>query len=226
MKDEKKTKRMLIEELQSLRCRVRELEGSGEDALRALKDFNDNVIQSIPSGLVAHDLEMRITLWNKAMEEVSGYRAEEVLGKDPYEIFPHLREEGLDKFHQAALEGSVVSRTNVPYRTPKGKSGFTNETCFPLRDADGAVVGVMGIVEDVTEIVRLEKEVGRLHQEVEQRKLVEVAKGILMREIGLSEAESYILIQKRSRNEGAKMVDVARLVISLHGTADEREKFI
>ncbi len=196
-----------------------------EEALRALKEFNDHVLQSMPAGLVAHDLEFRITLWNKTMEEISGYTAEEVLGRDPYDVFPHLKEDGLDQLHRAALEGNIVSMTNVPYRTPRGKEGYANEKYFPLRDGEGRIVGVIGIIEDVTHTVRLEKEVAQLQDELESRKLVEVAKGIIMREFAVSEAESYRYIQKKSQDEKRKMGEVARRLIHSLGSEEERKRF-
>lgn len=203
---------------------VTERKRAGE-ALRALKEFNDNVIQSMPTGLIAHDLDLKITLWNQAMEEISGYKAEEVLGKVPYEVFPHLTEQGLDELHKGALEGQVLSRTNIPYHTPKGKSGYASEKYFPLKDHDGKIIGVMGIVEDVTETVRLEREIARLQEELHERKIVEVAKGILMREMELSEAGAYKYIQKKSQNEKRKMSEVARRLIDAFGSEEELGKF-
>jgi PAS domain S-box-containing protein len=196
-----------------------------EETLHSLKEFNENVVQSIQDGLITLDKDFRITSWNKAMEEISGYAAQEMLGKVPFKVFPHLIEEGVDELHRAALEGQAIERTNIPYQTPKGKIGYTDERYLPLRDQAGEIIGTLAVVEDVTEMVRLEQRVAGLQEELEQRKLVEIAKGILMRELGLSEAESYKLIQKRSRDRNEKMREIARLVIELHGTKEERDKF-
>ncbi|MFQ5875454.1 MAG: PAS domain S-box protein, partial [Dehalococcoidia bacterium] len=195
-----------------------------EEALRALKEFNENVVHSIQDGLVALDRDFRITVWNNAMEEISGYTVEEVLGQVASDVFPHLIEQGGDELHNTALEGQVASRSNIPYLTPKGKAGYTNEKYLPLRDAAGQVVGTLAIVEDVTESVHLEQQIIHLQEEIERRKLVEIAKGILMQERGLSEAEAYTLIQKRSRDGNRKMVDVAKDVIGLFNTINNREK--
>lgn len=63
----------------------------------------------------------------------------------------------------------------------------------------------------------LQQEVADLRQALETRKLVERAKGILMRRLNLTEAEAFRRLQKRSQDENCKLRDVAQAII----TADE-----
>ncbi|HFD39247.1 MAG TPA: response regulator [Anaerolineae bacterium] len=63
----------------------------------------------------------------------------------------------------------------------------------------------------------LRQEVDDLRQALETRKLVERAKGILMRRLGLGEEEAFRRLQKRSQDENRKMREVAQAII----TADE-----
>jgi PAS domain S-box-containing protein len=195
-----------------------------EEALRTCREFNEYVIQSIQDGLATLDRDLRITLWNKAMERISGYAAQEVLWKNAFEVFPHLVEEGTVELLKTALEGQASGRSNVSYRTPKGKSGFTNEKYLPFWNPQDEVVGVLAIVEDVTEALHWAQESARLEEELEQRKVVEIAKGILMRELGLQEDESFQFIRKKSQDESKKMVDVAKQVIEFFGSSEERNK--
>ena len=53
----------------------------------------------------------------------------------------------------------------------------------------------------------------QMNEALEARKLVERAKGILMRQTGLDEETAYLRLQKTARNENRKLVDVARAVI-------------
>jgi len=64
---------------------------------------------------------------------------------------------------------------------------------------------------------QLEEKLQQTSEALESRKLIERAKGILMRETGLDEEAAYLRLQKTARNENRKMVDVARAVI----TADQ-----
>lgn len=52
-----------------------------------------------------------------------------------------------------------------------------------------------------------------INEQLETRKLVERAKGILMREANLDEEGAYLALQKVARNENKKMADVARAII-------------
>ncbi|HZD64734.1 MAG TPA: ANTAR domain-containing protein, partial [Acidimicrobiales bacterium] len=60
----------------------------------------------------------------------------------------------------------------------------------------------------------MQAEVDRLSDALETRKLVERAKGILMEQRGLSEAEAFARIQRRARDANRRMADVAREVIA------------
>jgi AmiR/NasT family two-component response regulator len=53
----------------------------------------------------------------------------------------------------------------------------------------------------------------KANEALETRKLVERAKGILMRQTGLDEESAYLRLQKTARNENRKIVDVARAII-------------
>jgi two-component system, response regulator PdtaR len=64
-----------------------------------------------------------------------------------------------------------------------------------------------------TEFVALEAEVDRAHQALEDRKLIERAKGLLMEALEISEAEAFARIQRSARNRNLRLADVARAVI-------------
>ena len=62
---------------------------------------------------------------------------------------------------------------------------------------------------------RLEKELDELKQGLEERKLIERAKGILMKRKSISEAEAYRRIQKMSMDSRVAMRDIAMKIIEL-----------
>ncbi len=57
------------------------------------------------------------------------------------------------------------------------------------------------------------QKISQMNEQLETRKLVERAKGILMRETGMDEETAYLTLQKAARNENKKMADVARALI-------------
>jgi response regulator NasT len=57
------------------------------------------------------------------------------------------------------------------------------------------------------------EEVAAVRQQLENRKMIERAKGLLMRRTGLSEQEAYRILQRTSQDRSVPMVDVAREVL-------------
>ncbi len=68
-----------------------------------------------------------------------------------------------------------------------------------------------------TEFQQLHKEVDDLRDALETRKLVERAKGILMRRLNLSEEEAFRRLQRRSQNENKKLGEIAQAIITADG---------
>jgi AmiR/NasT family two-component response regulator len=63
----------------------------------------------------------------------------------------------------------------------------------------------------------LQGEVEDLRQALEARKLIERAKGILMKRLGISEQEAFRRMQVQSQKENRKLVEIARAIITAHG---------
>src|SRR3970282_3047523 len=72
------------------------------DELRGLKDYNENILESLDSGIVVLDLDGRVVRWNRAMEGLYGRARAEVLGQALDSVFPEAFLE--------ALRGSLVLR--------------------------------------------------------------------------------------------------------------------
>jgi AmiR/NasT family two-component response regulator len=60
---------------------------------------------------------------------------------------------------------------------------------------------------------QLEGKLQQANEALESRKLIERAKGILMRQTGIDEETAYLRLQKTARNENRKLADVARAII-------------
>ncbi|MDR7417102.1 MAG: response regulator [Armatimonadota bacterium] len=63
----------------------------------------------------------------------------------------------------------------------------------------------------------LQGEVQDLREALEARKLIERAKGILMKRLGISEQEAFRRMQVQSQKENRKLVEIARAIITAHG---------
>ncbi len=61
---------------------------------------------------------------------------------------------------------------------------------------------------------RLKRELQDARSELEDRKVIDQAKGILMRQRGLDEAAAYALLRKTAMNQNRKLVDVAQSLLT------------
>jgi response regulator NasT len=64
---------------------------------------------------------------------------------------------------------------------------------------------------------RMRDELERVHRQLEDRKLIERAKGILMKERALSESDAYAVLRKAAMNENRRIADIARSIVATMG---------
>ncbi len=110
------------------------------------------LLEANVDGIIAFDRECRYTAWNRAMEDITGVKRQEVLGKCAFDIFPWLKETGEDKYFGEALAGRSVVAENRPYSVPQsGNNGFFDGYYSPRHDENGVVVGGVAIIRDITD---------------------------------------------------------------------------
>ncbi|HET6488545.1 MAG TPA: PAS domain S-box protein [Syntrophales bacterium] len=123
-----------------------------EKALRESERFNKEIISSANEGIIVYDRDFRYVVWNRFMEVFTGLPAEDVLGMSAFDVFPHLREQGVDILLDRALEGATIAAPDLTYYVPQsGKTGWITGTYAPYRNSRGEIVGVIAMVHDITE---------------------------------------------------------------------------
>ena len=118
-----------------------------------LKDFSENIIESINAGVIAFDLEQRIETWNSEMEKLYGLPRAEAVGKKLETFFPP---DLLAELPQAAEPGRTLSLYKVRLTTPDGRERIVNLSTGPLVGKGDEVIGRLLIIHDLTERVNLE----------------------------------------------------------------------
>jgi len=124
-----------------------------EDALRDAMQFNHAIVQDAGEGIIVYDHELRYKVFNPFMERLTGKRAEEVLGRLAVEVFPRLRTSGVETMLRRALAGEVVKISDVlvPKHSAGGRDVWESCTFAPQFDANENIMGVVGLVHDVTD---------------------------------------------------------------------------
>jgi len=118
-----------------------------------LKDFNENIVESISVGVLAVDLEDRIESWNSQMEVMYARPRSEVLGRALSEIFPASF---VENFYRVRQTAGIHNLYKFRLETPTGAARVTNIAIAPLVTRRFHVIGRLIIVDDITERVALE----------------------------------------------------------------------
>jgi PAS domain S-box-containing protein len=126
---------------------------TSETALRDAMEFNKAIIQDAGEGVVVYDRELRYKVFNPYMERLTGKPATEVLGKVAVDVFPRLRTSGVEALLKRALSGEVVKISDVVVakHSALGQDVWESCTFAPQYDSNGNIVGVIGLVFDVTD---------------------------------------------------------------------------
>jgi PAS domain S-box-containing protein len=113
--------------------------------------FNQEIIDCAAEGIIVCDRELRYQVWNPFMERLTGRRAEEAVGKSAVELFPSLCKNAMEGVLCRALQGEVVQIPDVLVRMPgTDHDAWQSCTFTPHLDSEGNIVGVIGMVRDVT----------------------------------------------------------------------------
>jgi PAS domain S-box-containing protein len=133
----------------SLYARLEEKIGEFE----RLKEFNENIVESINVGILAIDLDDRLESWNAQMEAMYALSRAEVIGQRLQDVFPAEFTEALDEFRN---EQGVHHLYKFRLTTRAGELRTVNIAIAPLLSRDFVSVGRIILVDDITERVTLE----------------------------------------------------------------------
>jgi two-component system NtrC family sensor kinase len=123
-----------------------------------LKEFNENIVESINVGILAIDLNDRIESWNAQMEAMYALSRAEVLGKALSEVFPA---EFCDAVDSVKHESGVHHLYKFRLTTRAGEQRTANIAVAPLLSRDFVSVGRIILVDDITERVSLETQLAQ-----------------------------------------------------------------
>ena len=129
------------------------------ESVRHDADLATDIMSNATEGIVVYDKELRCQVWNRFMEELTGLRAENVLGKRAGDFFPVLGEQPIDEILARVLSGETVSLSETSYMIPgTERQGWITASYRPQFDSKGNVSGVIGKILDLTERKRAEQQ--------------------------------------------------------------------
>jgi two-component system, NtrC family, sensor kinase len=128
--------------------------------LARLKDFNENIIESISVGVMVVNLHGRITNWNGALEQIYGLKREQVIGRRVAEVFQSEMLRALRDLMGRGewREGEPANIYKFRAQTPDGRDLTLNISLAALQSKTAEIEGSLVAIEDVTERVGLEEQ--------------------------------------------------------------------
>ncbi|MDD5474863.1 MAG: PAS domain S-box protein [Candidatus Methanoperedens sp.] len=124
-----------------------------EDKLRvAAEEKYYNLFDNANDAIITTDLEDRITSWNKAAERLFGWTEHEVMGKMLSSLLvpEYLRTER-EQIVNNALTGRIYTGIETVRLRKDGTKMDVSITISPMLNADNEVIGLSGIIRDITE---------------------------------------------------------------------------
>jgi PAS domain S-box-containing protein len=128
--------------------------------LARLKEFNENIIESINVGVMVLNLHGRVTNWNGALEQIYGLKREEAIGRRITEVFQSEMLRALRDLMERSewRQGEPVNVYKFRARSADGRDLTLNISLAALQSKTAEIEGSLVAIEDVTERVSLEEQ--------------------------------------------------------------------
>src|SRR4051794_30236690 len=130
------------------------------EELGRMREFNENILESLDNGLVVFDADEKIVRWNRALEDFYGVTRESAIGRRLGDLFDAPFVEALRAARTDHPYGATLYRVPLSSRNGNMPRLLVNATEVPLQNTagDDAVVGMLMIIEDITDRVQLEEQ--------------------------------------------------------------------
>jgi len=131
--------------------------------------------------------------------------AQDAFADPRFRVFNELPEDRYEAFLSVPVvsRGKLVAVINLQHRQPHEHSRREIQLISTIGFLVGAEI----------EMARLEMENSQLSERLETRKVIDRAKGILQRELGITEEEAYLTIQRQSRQRRKTKKEIAEALI-------------
>jgi PAS domain S-box-containing protein len=163
---------------------IRDAEGKITGGINLLVDISDRklaqrsagrearllsaIVDSSDDAIVSKDLNGTITSWNKSAERLFGYTAEEIVGRSVTLLIPSDRQDEEPRIIERLKAGERVDHFETLRRRKDGTLLDISLTISPVRDENGKIIGASKIARDITQQKRVEAEIRRANQDLEQ----------------------------------------------------------
>jgi PAS domain S-box-containing protein len=123
-----------------------------EEQVKQLQEHLLLQVNRMPIGLIVWDTAFRVKTWNPTATRIFGFTLKEALGKHPYDfIVPNQAQPHVDEIWSRLLKGDETAHSMNENVTKDGRTIVCAWSNTPLKKDDGTVIGVLSMVQDITE---------------------------------------------------------------------------
>ena len=123
--------------------------------IERLKDFSENIVESLNIGVLTVDLEDCIESWNPQLEDLLAIPRREALRRHLHDVLP---QDLVAEISSRATSDRVSGIYKFHLNTPAGRRLVINASIAPLVGKNGARLGRLILLDDITQRVRLEEQ--------------------------------------------------------------------
>ena len=120
------------------------------------------ILNNLKEGIIAHDLDRRILFFSNGAERITGYRREEVLGKDCHEAFGAPFCGNRCSFCGSDYDFSGKKEYTMNIVTQSGETRMIEMSVILMKDENNQDIGVLSSFNDLTELIELQMDAGKL----------------------------------------------------------------
>lgn len=114
-------------------------------------DHIEQILEGISGGFFALDPQLRFTYWNRAAEDGTGLKREDVLGKNVFEVFPNAESAELGEKYRLAMQTKTFQSIETSYRDDRFEAWY-DVRIYPTE------TGLSVLFQDITEKKRQERQ--------------------------------------------------------------------
>ncbi len=133
-------------------------------------EFLAAIVDHIAHPIFVKDRSFRFVLINRALSQMLGIDRARVLGRTDYDLLPAVE---ADSFRERDVEviarGVTINIEEEPLTDAAGVRHMLTTTKVPLRDANGDVSHIVGIIHDITALKRAEDALREANEALERR---------------------------------------------------------
>lgn len=178
--DEKKSVIGFIATEEDVTYRVR-----AEEKSKQSQRFLDSIVENLPTMLFVKDAkELKFVLFNKAGEELTGFKKEELVGKNDHDFFPKEQADAFTAKDREVLAKKVLLDIPEEPIDTKGKGKRVLHTRkIPILDTNGDPQYLLGVSEDITVLKQGEEKMRLQNEELERFNKLMVGRELRMVEL-------------------------------------------